>query len=733
MTYAQWAPVYWRKGWRAPLPVPPRAKEPPPKGYTGAGGLWPSYPDVQAWTEDHPDHNIALRLQPGFVGLDVDAYGAKLGGPTLAGLEQRLGALPPTWISTSRTDGTSGIRLYRSPAGVVFRGEAGPGIEVVQPRHRYIVVSGSIHPEGRAYRWRSPGGEWTDEPPHVDLIPVLPAAWVEGLGRPAGDEVVKASGPVDVVPWFRTAANSADPCGAVRTTVMHARDDLAAGVSSRHDIGVRITLRLLYMSHEGHTGVAHALEQVRAAWHEAVTVGSSMRSQSEADREWRAMIDGAFAILGGDGAIGDPGVPDPCSRPLAGILLDSYDEPGGAIEAALPSHPVDLQGIVGPGEGVSPAAAADADEAFATLVAREKILQRVRRTARRMLDAEEAIAGWAPPDYTDDLAAELALPDDEVRWRVGEVFPVGANVLLTSMFKAGKTTLTNHLVKCFADGQPFLGRYPIEQPERRIVVWNYEVSAAQWRQWIREVGVQNVDRISVVHLRGHTMPLISEHVQEWTINYLKQEKAGVWIVDPFARAFVGSGESENDNTVVGQFLEILDVIKHRAGVDELILPTHTGRATSEPGTERARGATRLDDWADVRWLITKDKDGARYFRATGRDVETPEGGLQYDPLTRNLTLTEGGREESESPAGGSRGAKITDSAVQNAVLAVVDGSPGIGLASIRQQVRDRIGSIRNDRVDAAIRILAQHALVKIEDGGKGNPIRHFVPNGDLAP
>jgi RecA-family ATPase len=51
-------------------------------------------------------------------------------------------------------------------------------------------------------------------------------------------------------------------------------------------------------------------------------------------------------------------------------------------------------------------------------------------------------------------------------------------------------------------------------------------------------------------------------------------------VDPFARAF--SGE-ENSNSEVGRFLEALDVVKQRAGVKDLILTTHMGRAEFERG------------------------------------------------------------------------------------------------------------------------------------------------------
>ena len=74
-----------------------------------------------------------------------------------------------------------------------------------------------------------------------------------------------------------------------------------------------------------------------------------------------------------------------------------------------------------------------------------------------------------------------------------------------------------------------------------------------------------------------------------------------------------------------------------------MLPTHTGRAEQEAGQERARGATRLDDWADVRWLLTRDDKGHRFLRATGRDVEVEEEMLTYADDGRALTIGGGDR------------------------------------------------------------------------------------------
>lgn len=194
---------YFRAGWRGVLPV--KGKSGPPTGYTGASGVDTSYADVHTWLGE-PEMaglNIGLRPPAGVVGLDVDAYGGRNGGRTLATLEARWGALPGTVYSTSRKDG-SGIRLYRVegaealawPSNCDSLVDGGPShLDVIRRRHRYAMVWPSVHPDtGEVYRWHDAEGEPLDGVPKPDDLPLLPAEWVGGLtggqvaDEPAGSE-----------------------------------------------------------------------------------------------------------------------------------------------------------------------------------------------------------------------------------------------------------------------------------------------------------------------------------------------------------------------------------------------------------------------------------------------------------------------------------------------------------------------------------------------------------------
>jgi hypothetical protein len=170
-----------KRGW-PPLPLPAGKKEWPPKGTTGRDGT-----DLTAAKIDAADWsgNIALRMPPDVIGLDLDSY--KGGDATLNKLEDDLGRLPPTWIIHNGRDDGSGIRLYRVPWGSAFVTGL-PGLDVIQRTHRYAMAPGSMHPSGREYELEDPNGGEAEAFPYVDDLPDLPALWVEHLLRTSLDD-----------------------------------------------------------------------------------------------------------------------------------------------------------------------------------------------------------------------------------------------------------------------------------------------------------------------------------------------------------------------------------------------------------------------------------------------------------------------------------------------------------------------------------------------------------------
>src|SRR5262249_3715826 len=159
-----------------------RQKADPPTGYTGYEGVDPDLNTINQWATESPHGNIGLRMPENVIGIDVDSYDGRQGGQTIAKIEKELKCpLPPTWISTSREDGTgSGIRLYRVPPGLHFVSEIKPNIEILRRAHRYAVVWPSIHPKtGNIYRWYDPNWVVSAWLPSPDNLAELPPAWVK--------------------------------------------------------------------------------------------------------------------------------------------------------------------------------------------------------------------------------------------------------------------------------------------------------------------------------------------------------------------------------------------------------------------------------------------------------------------------------------------------------------------------------------------------------------------------
>jgi len=131
--------------------------------------------------------NLALRLPPGVIGLDVDNYDGKRGGLTLAEHEARLGALPPTYALTARDPAQgSGIRLYAVPDDWAGVGELPGGhVDLIQPHLRFVMAPGSLHHTGQRYQLYDPSVrvDTAGVLPARTELPPLPELWQADLYR----------------------------------------------------------------------------------------------------------------------------------------------------------------------------------------------------------------------------------------------------------------------------------------------------------------------------------------------------------------------------------------------------------------------------------------------------------------------------------------------------------------------------------------------------------------------
>lgn len=263
--------------------------------------------------------------------------------------------------------------------------------------------------------------------------------------------------------------------------------------------------------------------------------------------------------------------------------------------------------------------------------------------AKELLRQEKASALFLPPEYRRSLRDELEIEEPPVSYLVEQLHVEGANVRLVGKNKAGKTTLLANYWRSLLDDVPFLSAFRVTRPVGKVAYWNGELSERQFRSWTRDMGIKNQDQGIVLHTRGKPMDLSAPVVQAWTIEWLGSNEVEVWIIDPFTRFYFGE---ENSNTEVNRWVEALDMIKDRAGVKEVMLGTHEGRAVASEGEEHTRGASALEGWADALWTIAKDNDD-RFFGAFGRDVDYPQQKLGYRSSDRLLSLAGGTRAEAK--------------------------------------------------------------------------------------
>ena len=339
-----------------------------------------------------------------------------------------------------------------------------------------------------------------------------------------------------------------------------------------------------------------------------------------------------------------------------------------------------------------PDARLEAQLAFNRAVADEAHKLRVRQEAARVV-RQEALGDQPAPDVAS-LAELLARPVDH-RWRIDGLLPAGGRLLLSAQRKTGKTIATGNMARSLLTGEPFLGRFDVTKLDGRIVVLNYEVTGEQYAAWMDDIGVPH-NRLYVVNLRGRRNLLADDDGRAELAEIVHTREGQVMTVDPFGRSF--TGKSQNDAAEVAPWLVRLDEVAEQAGCTELILTAHAGW-----DGERTRGSSALEDWPDSIVTMTRDPDtGQRFIKADGRDVDLDEDRLDYDPVTRRLSLSGAGNRKKVRKDGHAEH-------LAEAVRDIVTEAPGINTTELTERLRQ--GGEHLQREDTAV------AVHRAEDRG----------------
>jgi hypothetical protein len=188
------------------------------------------------------------------------------------------------------------------------------------------------------------------------------------------------------------------------------------------------------------------------------------------------------------------------------------------------------------------------------------------------------------------------------------------------------------------------------------------------------------------------------------------QRIEIWINDSWARLCAWSGIDENDNSGVARLAAAIDEIKSQAGVAQFLTTAHTGRPKHDEGTEHARGATALDDWVDVRMVMTRQGYDPFLF-VEGRQVGMDETQLLFDPVTRRSNIGTGNRATVRTQTG----VEIVTEEVAN--------TPGINKTDLLA-VRARIPGHNQDHADRAIKEATREGKINIVDGFRNSKLHY---------
>jgi hypothetical protein len=226
----------------------------------------------------------------------------------------------------------------------------------------------------------------------------------------------------------------------------------------------------------------------------------------------------------------------------------------------------------------------------------------------------------------------LNIPVENRGFIVDGLLRNGAFVTIVAAAKTGKTNLEINLIHSLVDGVPFLGSFETSQFTGRVCFMDFELEIDQAQDWIRRIGIKNLDALEVFNLKGKPNPFRDEDSMAELAEHLKAGYVKALIIDPFSSIF--SGDS-NSNSEVKEFLKKVDKFKTLAELEIVVMAVHAGHDKG-----KARGASTLADHPDATWYMSND-GGTRYFKASGRDVDVEESALSFDSETGKMAFTSG--------------------------------------------------------------------------------------------
>lgn len=367
----------------------------------------------------------------------------------------------------------------------------------------------------------------------------------------------------------------------------------------------------------------------------------------------------------------------------------------------------------------------DADDATPEELYKADILREIkRRDIKQAADqyiAQRNFTPW-PEEISEDLDEALASPLPDPEYAIDDMVVVGQTVSITGQYKSGKTMLATNLARALCDHTPFLGDRKVRELKdgETVGLWSLEMNRLDLLGYIAPQGVEQRKKLKMLHGRGYNgAPLMTDVGKAVAVNWLRDRGVGVWIIDSWARVCRMSGVDENDNAAVIDLFRRLEQIKREAGVSEMYLLAHTGRALQEEGNERARGATGFDDSADVRWVFTIDGDVRFLSVVRSRGVKDMKPtSVTFNEDNNHLTL--GGQDKVD--------ARLATAA--SLVVQLVSEMPPrhYNVTALKRVLREKSSQKSDKGAAAAIREAEDTGFIQLVDGPNRSKMVELTPS-----
>ena len=238
-----------------------------------------------------------------------------------------------------------------------------------------------------------------------------------------------------------------------------------------------------------------------------------------------------------------------------------------------------------------------------------------------------------PMDVLDSLPAAPATD-----WLWHGYLARGNLTLLTSLWKAGKTTLVTGLLQHLGSGQAFLGRDC--KPTRSLVV--SEESREHWVERLRTIPVGPQARLLPRPFRGRPSPDAWDDLVEHACGLRQSGELDLLVVDPLASFLPGRSESD-----AGTLLTMLQPLQRLAATGVAVLLLHHPRKKPSDEGNSARGSGALLGFVDIilelhRFGRLQSDNCRRKLIGLSRHEETPAR-VYYQWDAKVGTIPEPGR------------------------------------------------------------------------------------------